>query len=175
MPGPHADDAPCDHRPPNAAAQTPGQESIHPTCRRAQRASAARTRPDHARPRQRHPTGQRQRPHPPAEAPRSRPSPTTKPSVVPCSDPSLSATPPDTVTEERAEPRPEEATRTGSRWTRQRAPAAPDATKSMPAPVQNGLTRRNRLSRPSRPWAPTEPKPRADEHASCPTTPNPRA
>ena len=35
MPGPHADDAPCHHRPPLPAALTPGREPIHRTCRRA--------------------------------------------------------------------------------------------------------------------------------------------
>ena len=74
--GPHAGDAPCRH---SRAAQNPGRDPIRPACRRTPQTTATCTRPGRARPRFRHPIGQR----PPAEPPGSRLSPLTRPSSPP--------------------------------------------------------------------------------------------
>ena len=121
-PGPHADDAPYHQRQPHPAAPTPGNEISCPVCHRAQEASAARTRPGQADHAPGTSQGQRQRPHPPTELPRGRPSPRTRPSVAPCSEALLPATLPGTATEQHMAPRPETATQTASQWTPTHAP-----------------------------------------------------
>ena len=165
-PGPHAGDAPCRH---SSAAPALGPEPSRPACRRSTPATAACTRPDQAQPRPRHPTGQRQRTNLPGEPPWGRPSPTTPPSIAPCSDPLLTATPPATATEHHAGPRPEDATRTWDRWTPTHAPTG---TCSARRRKTHARSRQNRLTRQSR-LAPAEAKSRVDEHEPCPTTSSP--
>ena len=158
-PSQHANDAPCHHRPRHPAAPTPGREL---TCR-ALRATAACTRPGQGHPRQRHPTGQRQRPQPPAEPPRSQPSATTAPHVAPCSDRSLPANPPGTATTQHAKTRPEEATQAGSRWTPAQRPTGTSCAQRHQAHARSRrdrLTRRNCLSCQLCPETPAEAKPR---------------
>ena len=177
-PKPHTDDAPYHHRPPQPTGSTPGREPIHSNCRRAPRATAARIRPDQAWPRPTPPTGQRQRPHSPAEPPRSQPSPMILPSFAPCSDPLLPATPPGSATERHAKPCPEEATWPASRWTTAQTPSDTRCARQHHAHFRscpNPLTQQNPLTRPSSPWAPAEAKPGAHKHEPCPTIPNPRA
>ena len=70
--------------------------------------------------------------------------PDESPSITPCSDPSLRATLPATSGEHDAEPRPEEATRTWSRWTPTRAPTATHGARRRQTQARS---RQNRLTR----------------------------
>ena len=81
LPGPRPGPAPM------TLPATTGREPSLPARHKAPRASAPRTRPDEARPRPRHRTGQQKLPHQPAKPPGTRPRPTTSPSIAPRRDP----------------------------------------------------------------------------------------